>query len=122
MKREKIEDYVRSREVLPVDERTPDIRTLKFKDIDAENCHVAAAYMCGLPEQKIRKVEMENVKVSYTDQPTAGVPAMMEGAEEVTKMGIYAYNVEELILRNVKIEGQDGEELIAQGTNVIWED
>ena len=47
---------------------------------------------------------------------------MMEGAEEVTKMGIYAYNVEELILRNVKIEGQDGEELIAQGTNVIWED
>ena len=115
-------EYVRSREVLPVDERTPDIRTLKFKDIDAENCHVAAAYMCGLPEQKIRKVEMENVKVSYTDQPTAGVPAMMEGAEEVTKMGIYAYNVEELILRNVKIEGQDGEELIAQGTNVIWED
>lgn len=115
-------EYVRSREVLPVDERTPDIRTLKFKDIDAENCHVAAAYMCGLPEQKIRKVEMENVKVSYTDQPTAGVPAMMEGAEEVTKMGIYAYNVEELILRNVKIEGQDGEALIAQGTNVIWED
>lgn len=115
-------EYVRSREVLPVDERTPDIRTLKFKDIDAENCHVAAAYMCGLPEQKIRKVEMENVRVSYAEQPTAGVPAMMEGAEEVTKMGIYAYNVEELVLRNVKIEGQDGEELIAQGTNVVRED
>lgn len=112
-------EYVRSREKLPVDDRTPDIRTLTFKDIEAENCHVAAAYMCGLPEQKIRRVEMENVRVTYAENPQAGVPAMMEGAEEVTKMGIYAYNVEELLLTNVSVQGQDGEELIAEGTKVI---
>lgn len=98
-------DYVQSREYHPVDERTPSIKHLAFRNIKATNCHVAAAYFLGLPEKKIECVEMRNVYVNFAEEPTADVPAMMCGIEPCTKMGIFAENVEELILDNVVVEG-----------------
>lgn len=102
-------EYVRTKDALPVDERTPDIRTLVFHRIEATNCHVAAAYMYGLPEQKIRKVIMEHIHVTYADVPKRDVPAMMDGLEPCAKMGIFADNIEQLTLRDVTIEGQEGD-------------
>ena len=34
---------------------------------------------------------------------------MLDGIDPCTKMGIFADNLEELVLRDVNIEGQDGE-------------
>ncbi len=102
-------EYVRTKEALPVDERTPEIRTLVFHRIEAANCHVAAAYMYGLPEQKIRKVIMEHIHVTYAKEAKKDVPAMMDGLEPCAKMGIFADNIEQLTLRDVTIEGQEGE-------------
>ena len=103
-------EYVRTKEALPADARTPEIRTLTFRNIEAKNCHVAAAYMYGLPEKKIGLVEMENVHVSFAEHPQSGQPAMMEGCDEHTsRQGIYANNIDTLILRNVRVEGQAGE-------------
>lgn len=102
-------EYVRTKDALPVDERTPDIRTLVFHRIEATNCHVAAAFMYGLPEQKIRKVIMEHIHVTYADVPKRDVPAMMDGLEPCAKMGIFADNIEQLTLRDVTIDGQEGE-------------
>ena len=69
-----------------------------------------AAYMYGLPEKKIGLVEMENVRVSFAEHPQSGQPAMMEGCNEHTsRQGIYANNIDTLILRNVRVEGQAGE-------------
>ena len=62
-----------------MDERTPLIKSLCFKDIEAENCHVAAAYMYGLPEQRIERVEMDHVRVTYAASAREGQPAMMDG-------------------------------------------
>lgn len=102
-------EYVRTKETLPVDDRTPAIRKLEFRNIDAGNCHVAAAYFYGLPEQKIEQVVMEHVRVSYAEDARAGVPAMMDGINEQTcRQGIYANNICELVLHDVRIEGQDG--------------
>jgi len=108
-------DYVQSKEYYPVDDRTPYIGGLTFRNIKATNCHAAAAYMYGLPEQKIQKVTFENVEFSYAEHPKAGVPAMMDGADETTKSGIRAKNLEVLELKNVTITGQDGEEIIVEG-------
>ncbi|HBY71622.1 MAG TPA: polygalacturonase, partial [Lachnospiraceae bacterium] len=55
--------YVQSKEAYPVDDRTPSIKKLTFTDIFCENCHVAAAYFYGLPEQKIEEVIMDHVTV-----------------------------------------------------------
>lgn len=45
---------------------------------------MAAAYMYGLPEKKIGRVEMEHVRVTYADEPMCGQPAMMEGCSKTT--------------------------------------
>lgn len=102
-------EYVQSREAYPVDDRTPQIRRLIFEDIEAKNCHVAAAHFDGLPEQKIEEIVMKNVHVTYAENPKKDVPAMSEGVEACTKKGIFANNIKSLVLENVVIEGQEGE-------------
>lgn len=108
-------EYVRSKERLPVDERTPEIRTLVFRNINAAGCHVAAAFMYGLPEKKIGKVIMEHVRITYAEDGMTGEPAMLDGMEPCSRMGLFANNIETLILRDVHIEGQNGEAYLTGG-------
>lgn len=101
-------EYVQSRESMPVDERTPYIKRLAFEDIEAKNCHVAAAFLEGLPEQKIEEIRMRNISVTYAENPKCDVPAMSEGVEHCSRRGIYASNVKKLVLEQVSITGQQG--------------
>ncbi len=102
-------EYVQSREPYPVDERTPEIKKLMFENIEAKNCHVAAAYLEGLPERKIAEIVFKNVSVSFTEEPKEDVPAMSSGVEPCKKRGIFARNVKKLTLQDVTILGQEGE-------------
>ena len=62
-----------------------------FVIIQAKNCHVAAAFFYGLPEQKIERVEMKHIQVSYAEDAASGQPAMMDGIDQnICKMGIFA--------------------------------
>ena len=98
-----------------MDDRLPEISTLTFRNIEATNCHVAAAYMYGLPEKKIGRVEMENVRVTYAENPMCGQPTMMEGCSRTTcRQGIYANNIEELVLKNVEVSGQEGPAVVTE--------
>lgn len=110
-------DYVQNRNPLPVDERTPEIKSLIFKNIEAKNVHCAAAFLYGLPEKKIGLVEFENVRVRYAKNAVAGVPAMMCGVEPMAKAGIVAANIACLKLKNVSIEGQEGEAVVLDGVD-----
>lgn len=112
-------DYVQDKNPLPVDDRTPEIGRLVFKNIKAVNVHYAAAFLYGLPEKKIGEVVFDHVSVSYADHPEAAVPAMMCGAEPMCKAGIYAVNVHRLRLKDVNIMGQDGAEVIAEGVDQL---
>ena len=114
-------DYVSSKKPLPVDERTPMIKELIFRDIKCHNCHIAAAYIYGLPEQKISRIEMKNITVDYAPDAKEGIPAMMVGAYATNKMGIFATNVDNLILENVKLVGNEGEPFLLNDiNNVVW--
>lgn len=112
-------EYVSSKKPLPVDERTPYIKRLTFRNIKAKNCHVAAAYITGLPERKISCLTFENVEVSYAKDAKRDVAAMMIGCEASSKAGIYAMNAEELVLRDVKIEGCEGEDVVSVNVDKI---
>jgi polygalacturonase len=101
-------DYVACKEALPVDERTPEIKELSFINITAENCHVAAAYMYGLPEMKIRRVVMDGVHINFAEDAKTDLPAMMDGCEPCSRRGIFAHNITNLILHDVSVKGQDG--------------
>lgn len=112
-------DYVRSKEPLPVDEQTPEIRSLCFRNIDAKNCHVSAAFFYGLPEQKIKRIEMEQVKISFAKDVRAAVPAMMDDVEPVCRQGIFANNIEVLILNHVQVDGCEGKELLQDHVELL---
>lgn len=112
-------DYVRSKDKLPVDERTPLIEDLYFKDVSCRQCHVAAAYFYGLPEQKIKKIVMKNISFTYSENPKSDIPAMMEGCDPCAKLGFFAANVECLELENITIEGQEGEPFILQDIDTV---
>ncbi|MDR1540585.1 MAG: glycoside hydrolase family 28 protein [Clostridiales bacterium] len=99
-------EYVQSRSPKPIDEGTPAIRTLAFKNITAEGAHFAAAYFIGLPEMKIEKVAMENVKISFSPEAKPGRPVMHSGAPLMCRAGIFSLFVEEMELSNVEIAGQ----------------
>ena len=105
------EEYVQSRDVYPVDERTPKLGILKFSNIKATNAHVSAGYFDGLPESKIEAVVMENVDISFAKDAKSGVPIMCDGINEMSKAGIVAKNVNRLVLKNVNIQGCNGEEV-----------
>lgn len=112
-------EYVQSREKYPIDDRTPAMKNFLFENIHASNCHVAAAFFEGLPEQKIEKIEMRNCSISFAKEAKADVPIMSNGVEPCTKRGLHATNVEKLILENVVIEGAIGETLELQGVDKL---
>ena len=47
-------------------------RAFTFKDINAKNCHVAGAYIFGLPESKVEKLTFENINFSYAKDAKPG--------------------------------------------------
>ena len=115
-------EYVGTKKALPVDDRTPSIKSLTFKDINAKNCHVAGAYIFGLPESKVEKLTFENINFSYAKDAKPGVAAMMLGCDEASRQGLIVSNVEKLILKNVNIEGCDGEAIVADNVDKIERD
>lgn len=108
-------DYVQSRDFVPVDDRTPSIGRLVFRNINAVNTEYAAAYFLGLPESPIEEIIMENVKIRFKDDAGSGQPAMSSGVPDCSKAGIYAENVRNLSINDVDIQGQNGEMLIRKG-------
>ncbi len=112
-------EYVQSRELYPVDERTPLIKRLEFEDIDATNCHVAAAYIEGLPEAKIEELIMRHINVSYAVNPKCDVPAMSNGVEKCSKKGIFIRNVKRVFLDHVEVTGNEGETTVIENVDEI---
>lgn len=112
-------DYVQSREPYPVDDRTPVIRKMVFENMTCTNCHVAAAYFDGLPEQKIEELELRNISVTYAENPKEDVPAMSNGVQRSTKRGLFARNVSKLVLEHITIEGQTGEAFELEGVDEL---
>ncbi len=112
-------EYVRSKEKLPVDDRTPCVKSLKFTNINCTNSHFASVYFYGLPEKKIQSIIMENIKIAYAQDAQTGVADMMDGCEPTSKLGIFLHNIEKVSLKNVKVEGYQGEEFLLHEINEL---
>ena len=73
-------------------------------------------YCDGLPEKKIEKIELENIRISFTDgEAINGVPIMSDGVAACSKKGITIHNVKNLILKNVSVLNCDGESIDLNG-------
>jgi len=105
------EEYVQTKEFIPVDERTPRLGVLEFENIKATGSKVSAAYFLGLPESKIEEVIMRNVDISFDNDQVSGVPIMCDSVEEMSKRGIVCENVKRVVLDNVNVSGQKGPDI-----------
>ena len=85
--------------------------SLTMEDIAATDAQFAGCYFDGLPEQPIERVSMKNVTITFDPNAEAGQAAMADNRPLVKKLAIYAENVKEIDLHNVKIEGYEGERL-----------
>lgn len=112
-------DYVQCREKQPVDERTPEIRSLRFADIRCRDAQAAAACFLGLPEKPIGLIEMTGVEVSFAQDPQPMAPVMCCGAEPCVRGGIQAENVATLRLTDVTLHGVAGEKLELRGVEKL---
>ncbi len=114
-------EYVQSRKALPVDERTPrlDSMVLTFQDIVCRNTHFCGAYIYGLPEQKIAEIVFDNVDISYAENASRGVAAMMDGCEPGCRQGLIVGNVKKVVLNHVKIDSSEGEDVITDQVDEV---
>ncbi len=112
-------EYVWSKEKLPVTQETPYLGQFLFENIHCNNSHVAAGFFAGLPEQPIEKIHMKNVFVGFSEEATKEVPAMMSFIEPVTKQGIVAQYVSELILEQVDMQGIIGEKYTMEQVDTL---
>ena len=74
------------------------------KDIDCVDVNVCAGAFYGLPEQPIKKIEIENVNFHYSKNPHADIPAMMSFIEPMKNRGFILMNVDEVIIKNVHVD------------------
>lgn len=107
-------EYVWSREPQVVDERTPYIGKFTFRNMECINCEAAACFCDGLPEQKIREITIENIHFTYAEDAKPFKCASQDYLDPFCRVGLYFNNVEKLTLRDVTVEGADGEEVIAK--------
>jgi hypothetical protein len=80
---------------------------------------VAACYCDGLPEQPVGSVTVENIRFTYDPQAKPGFPAMRNNAEKMCRAGMYFDNVKKLQIRNVSVEGCDGEPLVTHNVQEL---
>ncbi len=97
---------------IPVDDGTPYMGKFTFKDIECKDCEVMAAYFDGLAELPIKEIRIENVSFGFKNDAQPDLPAMALRVEKHCREGIYADNVEKLILKNVTFDNVSGEEII----------
>ena len=116
---DRFSDYVKSREKLPVDDRTPHLGAFTFRNIKCTNAHAAACYIDGLPEAPIDEVNFENVTVSFADDAVPFVPAMQNDAVKRCKLGLYLNNVKKVTVRNTVIAGCEGQALVTENCECV---
>lgn len=66
-------DYVSGPNPQPVDERTPQIKTIRFEDIETVGAHGCVFFIRGLPDSRIKRLSFRNISLTFS--PAAHPPA-----------------------------------------------
>lgn len=92
-----------------VDEHTPCFGSFHFHDIVAKEVEWAAGVFWGLPEQPIASISMEDCSFRMKEEAEAGKAIMTLNGPDYRKAGLVLSHVKRVALKNVIIEGAEGE-------------
>jgi len=104
-------ERVQSRKKQPVDETTPEIRSVCFERVKAKGCKACAVYAMGLPEKPMEHLELRDCSFSFDLNAQPMVPAMALHVEECCRRGIIVRFLKKLTMKNVFLDGFEGEPL-----------
>ena len=91
-----------------MDERTPDLGKFVFCDMVCEDASACGGFFYGLPEAPIASITLQNISISFKENPEIKKPAMMSYLQPMKQKGLYLKNVDEVILKNVQINNYRG--------------
>lgn len=101
-------EYVWTKEKLPVDDRTPSIKNIFYRNIVCHDSEVAAAFFYGLPEKKIENVTLENISIHFSLDAKEGYPAMMSYLDQTVRSGFFIGNAKNVVIKNLATENVIG--------------
>jgi polygalacturonase len=102
------EPHVADRRPHPVDDSTPVFRRIHLAHITARGVHAAAGHLYGLPEQPLSEITLDDVAISFADDPVPGYPAMADGVELMARHGFHLGFVADGAVSRVRVNGCDG--------------
>lgn len=105
-------DYVKTKEILPIDKRTPLIKDCHFEKLYCTDCESVAGYFYGLPEQPIEKIKLKDCYFSFSKNAIPSYPAMMDDIRPYHQEGLIITNVEQLELENISFDQVRNKELV----------
>ena len=102
-------EYCQCKDAMPVDDMTPQIRSIEAKNIRCTGVDVSMLTVYGLPEQKVGLISLQNVEADFRDKDkrAPAVPVMMDGMPAVSGKGIYVRNCATLRLGDIVIRGSE---------------
>ncbi len=114
-------DNCQNKGELPVDDMTPEIRSVKASRITCSGVDVCVLCAYGLPEKKIGQLIFKNIDVTFKneDERKKEIPLMMDDLEPMSGRGIYVRNVEELILDDIKIRSSEDTDIDSKNADRI---
>ncbi len=96
----------------PLDASTPIIRNISMDGLLAKRASVSAAYLYGLPECPISGLRFTNVRIQMENDGTYfDEPIMSAQRRKTCGEGLFAANVSDFVLSNVKITPISGKDV-----------
>ncbi|MGD8847282.1 MAG: hypothetical protein PVI54_17315, partial [Desulfobacteraceae bacterium] len=100
---------------LPIDDRTPEVRTIRVEKVTATGVAHAASFIWGLPEKPVTDLVLRDIRVSYADDAEPGLPAMALDVPHMRHAGFVLLNVNAPVIENVVAVGVNGPTFPAAG-------
>jgi polygalacturonase len=108
-------EYIQEKRALPIDDRTPELHTIRVEKVTADGAAHAACFIWALPEKPLRGLVLRDIRVAFADDAEPGQPAMACDVPLLRHAGFVLLNVSAPVIENVVAVGVKGPTFITMG-------
>ncbi len=100
-------NYVKCKDVIPLDDRTPCIKNIFVSNIIAKEITGTSLFIYGLPEKHINNIIVKDSKFNYSKNRVNECPAMMSDPVEINNLGIFIENADNIDIKGNIFKGEN---------------